>query len=86
MLFPKPVSARQRVRHSLARIISDIGDLYGSEIGGIELEIDAKEDVVDVKARQEKYRGQFQKIMVSVGPRNLSASIRFFSPEIPASS
>lgn len=67
MLFPKPVSAKTRARLSLARIISDLGDLYGSEISGFELEIDqnTNEKEIDVRGRQAKYRGQFLKIFVS---------------------
>lgn len=64
MLFPKPISAKTRARLSLARIVSDLGDLYGSEISGFELEIDHKEDELDVRGRQERYRGQFLKIFV----------------------
>jgi hypothetical protein len=66
MVFPKPISAKTRARLSLARIISDLGDLYGSEISGFELEIEgaAKEEVI--KARQERYRTQFLKIFVSL--------------------
>jgi hypothetical protein len=68
MVFPKPVSAKTRARLSLARIISDLGDLYGSEISGFELEmssgVEMKEQ--DIKARQERYRGQFLKIFVSL--------------------
>jgi hypothetical protein len=65
MIFPKPVSAKTRARLSLARIISDLGDLYGSEISGFELEIGAHVKGQDKKARQERYRGQFLKIFVS---------------------
>jgi hypothetical protein len=67
MLFPKPVSAKTRARLSLARIVSELGDLYGSEISGFELEIDPSTDEkrLDVRGRQEKYRGQFLKIFVS---------------------
>jgi len=65
MIFPKPVSAKTRARLSLARIISDLGDLYGSEISGFELEIGAHVKGQDIKARQERYRGQFLKIFVS---------------------
>lgn len=67
MVFPKPISAKTRARLSLARIISDLGDLYGSEISGFELEISSGNGVVeqDIKARQAKYRGQFLKIFVS---------------------
>jgi hypothetical protein len=66
MIFPKPVSAKTRARLSLARIISDLGDLYGSEISGFELEIGAHVKGQDIKARQERYRGQFLKIFVSL--------------------
>lgn len=66
MVFPKPISAKTRARLSLARIISDLGDLYGSEISGFELEIvngsQVKEQ--DIRARQERYRSQFLKIFV----------------------
>ena len=76
MVFPKPVSAKTRARLSLARIVSELGDLYGSEIGGFELEIDIGPEgngngigdgaKAEVKAaRQERYRGQFLKIFVS---------------------
>ena len=65
MIFPKPVSAKTRARLSLARIISDLGDLYGSEISGFELEIGVQVKGQDIKARQLKYRGQFLKIFVS---------------------
>ena len=65
MLFPKPVSAKTRARLSLARIISELGDLYGSEISGFELEIDHDGKELDVRGRQERYRGQFLKIFVS---------------------
>ena len=67
MVFPKPISAKTRARLSLARIVSDLGDLYGSEISGFELEIvngsQVKEQ--DIRARQERYRSQFLKIFVS---------------------
>lgn len=66
MIFPKPVSAKTRARLSLARIISVLGDLYGSEISGFELEIAAHMKGQDIKARQERYRGQFLKIFVSL--------------------
>ena len=65
MVFPKPVSAKTRARLSLARIISEMGDLYGSEISGFELEIGHDPKELDVRGRQEKYRGQFLKIFVS---------------------
>jgi hypothetical protein len=67
MVFPKPVSAKTRARLSLARIISDLGDLYGSEISGFELEIvnGAQVKEQDIRARQERYRSQFLKIFVS---------------------
>lgn len=65
MIFPRPVSAKTRARLSLARIISDLGDLYGSEISGFELEIGVQVKGQDIKARQERYRGQFLKIFVS---------------------
>lgn len=76
MVFPKPVSAKTRARLSLARIISELGDLYGSEIGGFELEIESGSgsagvngDKPEVKAaRQERYRGQFLKIFVRLAP------------------
>jgi hypothetical protein len=73
MLFPKPVSAKTRARLSLARIISELGDLYGSEISGFELEIDHKEKDLDVRGRQERYRGQFLKIFVSRQTRTVSS-------------
>jgi hypothetical protein len=67
MVFPKPVSAKTRARLSLARIISDLGDLYGSEISGFELEIvnGAQVREQDIRARQARYRSQFLKIFVS---------------------
>jgi hypothetical protein len=67
MVFPKPVSAKTRARLSLARIISDLGDLYGSEISGFELEIvnGAQVKEQDIRARQARYRSQFLKIFVS---------------------
>jgi hypothetical protein len=67
MVFPKPVSAKTRARLSLARIVSDLGDLYGSEISGFELEMASGSEMKeqDIKARQERYRGQFLKIFVS---------------------
>lgn len=69
MLFPKPVSAKQRVRHSLARIIEALGDLYGSEIGGFELELEAEGEEGKVNQlhseRQKTYRSKAMKIFVS---------------------
>jgi hypothetical protein len=67
MVFPKPVSAKTRARLSLARIISDLGDLYGSEISGFELEMvnGAQVKEQDIRARQARYRSQFLKIFVS---------------------
>jgi hypothetical protein len=67
MVFPKPISAKTRARLSLARIIFDLGDLYGSEISGFELQMsrDSEMKEHDIKARQERYRGQVLKIFVS---------------------
>jgi hypothetical protein len=68
MLFPKPVSAKTRVRLNLARITADLGDLYGSEISGLELEMEKGKQISDsdIRARQAIYRGVFSKIFVSL--------------------
>lgn len=78
MVFPKPVSAKTRARLSLARIISDMSDVYGSEVSGFELEIDpeTKDTEIDVRARQKMYRGQFLKIFVSARQTEITNEVR----------
>ena len=77
MLLPKPISAKQQVRHSLAHNIGEIGELYGKILSNFELEAqdidDGCPDVVDrATARMDKVRERF--LAVTVGLSDIPAS------------
>ncbi|OCF31124.1 hypothetical protein I316_07256 [Kwoniella heveanensis BCC8398] len=78
MLFPRPVSARALFRRRLAKNMSDIGDLYGKVVTGIEGELDSEDnDLVEsnggdrtdatcakiAEGRRERYKGGFMKVL-----------------------
>lgn len=77
MLFPKPISAKVLVRRTLAKNLSDLGDLYGVMVGAMEDEAAAEDStaagahggqekaVRDVDARQARYRDRFLGCAVS---------------------
>ncbi|WWC86361.1 uncharacterized protein L201_001236 [Kwoniella dendrophila CBS 6074] len=70
MLFPHPVTARALFRRKLAKNMSDIGDLYGKVVTGIESELDHDNAETDgnnkgkiAEARRERYKGGFLKVL-----------------------
>ena len=70
MLFPRPLSARQVVRHKLAKTIGSMGDLYSRVLTAIQDETrDVKSEIemsakLDAEAKVENLRNPFLKIFV----------------------
>ncbi|OCF73911.1 hypothetical protein I204_05757 [Kwoniella mangroviensis CBS 8886] len=69
MFLLRPISARALFRKRLAKNMTDIGDLYGKVVTGIEGELDHEDSGIQsedkgkiAEIRREKYKGGFMKV------------------------
>ena len=66
MFFPRPLSARQIARQTIAKNIGATSDLYSDILGGVEADAQVEDPnaKLDSAARIEKIRKPFMKILV----------------------